>query len=674
MGQRIHKRSFRWVSAVLVAIIGFASIGVQQALAVNSVGNPDAETNLTGWNTSGSGTGVTLTRDTTVAHSGVASFKLTTPSTFSNANAVLNDSPNWVTSSPSTTCTSTAWFKGSVLGMQAKLQLRAYNGTVNVGNQTTSLIMNDTAWHQLTVTMTVAVGNSIDLNPQAYRPGGSQSIWIDDITEDCSGTPANTAPTAALSVTPSSGTAPLAVTADASASTDAENNIATYSFDFGDGSAVVGPQAGATATHTYTTAGTYTAAVTVTDSGSLTGTASQTISVGTANTAPTAALTASPNTGTAPLNVTADASGSTDPQGNIATYSFDFGDGSAVVGPQAGATATHSYTTAGSYTMTVTVLDTGGLSSTATASVTVSAAQSDPVLVAAGDIACTATSSVGSTSCHQQATAALIAGLNPSVIAPLGDSQYGNWCTAAGYTDNLGPNLSYSPNWGTYKSLIRPVPGNHEYNPSDPVTDPTCPSSGYVKGTGYFDYYNGVGVQTGAAGDRSLGYYSYNLGNWHVIVLNSEKDFTTTNSAQKTWLTNDLIAHPTGCQIAMWHRPRWSSGPHGSDGNQLYSQYIWPVLNQYGVDVVLNGHDHDYERFAPQDASGVANANGIREFVLGIGGNSHYTWGTTAANSEVRNNDTFGVFGLTLHSNSYDWQFVHEAGKTFTDSGTTACH
>jgi PKD repeat protein len=561
--------------------------------------------------------------------------------------------------------------------MQARLQLRAYNGTTNVGSQYSSLVMNDTNWHQLTVTLTVAVGNAVDLNPMAYRPAGSQSLWVDNITEDCSAAPTNTAPTAALSMTPATGNAPLNVTADASASTDTEGPISSYNFSWGDG-ATTGPQAGATATHTYSTAGTYTATVTVTDAGGLTATASKTVTVTTApptNTAPTAALSVNPTSGTAPVVVTANASASTDPENNISTYGFNFGDGVSV-GPQASSSATHTYNTAGTYTVTVTVTDAGGLTSTATQSVTVTETPpaNDPVLVAAGDIACAATSTVSSTSCRQQATASLIAGLNPSAIALLGDIQYGNWCTKAGYENNLGPNLSYSPNWGTYKNLMRPVPGNHEYNPVDTTADPTCPASGYVKGTGYFDYFNGVGVTNGAAGDRTKGYYSYNLGTWHIVVMNSEKDFTTTSSAQLAWLKTDLAANSTGCQMVMFHRPRFSSGPHGSDGNQLYAQYVWPVLTQYGVDVALAGHDHDYERFAPQDNNGVATASGVRQFVLGTGGNSHYSWGTIAANSEVRNNDTFGVTAFTLHNGSYDWQFVHEAGKTFTDSGNTACH
>ncbi|MGN6130922.1 MAG: PKD domain-containing protein [Nocardioidaceae bacterium] len=184
--------------------------------------------------------------------------------------------------------------------------------------------------------------------------------------------PAPAPPTAALTVSPTSGTAPLAVTANASGSTDPQGQTLSYAFDFGDGT-TVGPQAGATATHTYATAGTFTVKVTVTDTSGLSASATRTVTVATPTgpSAPTAALTVSPTSGTAPLAVTANASASTDPQGQTLTYAFDFGDGT-TVGPQAGATATHTYATSGTFTVKVTVTDTSGLSGSATTSVTVS--------------------------------------------------------------------------------------------------------------------------------------------------------------------------------------------------------------------------------------------------------------------------------------------------------------
>jgi parallel beta-helix repeat protein len=221
-------------------------------------------------------------------------------------------------------------------------------------------------------------GTDVEGNPRADDPA-TQNTGVGPRPYDDRGAyefqpgSASDAPVAALTVTPGTGNAPLAVTADASGSTDGDSTpIATYTFDFGDGSTVVGPQAGATATHTYTVAGAYTAMVTVTDTGGLTSTAVAQVTVSQpVDAPPNAVLSVTPTSGAAPLAVIADASGSTDGDSTpIATYTFDFGDGSPVVGPQAGATAAHTYTAPGAYTATVTVTDTGGLSSTATATAT----------------------------------------------------------------------------------------------------------------------------------------------------------------------------------------------------------------------------------------------------------------------------------------------------------------
>jgi hypothetical protein len=166
------------------------------------------------------------------------------------------------------------------------------------------------------------------------------------------------------------------------------------------------------------------------------------------------------------------------------------------------------------------------------------------------------------------------------------------------------------------------------------------------------------------------GYYSYNLGTWHIIALNSEVGYTA-SSAQVQWLRADLAANQNVCTLAYWHHPRFSSGQHG---NIARSQPFWDALYEYGADVVLNGHDHTYERFAPQNPNGQADANrGIREFVVGTGGAGLYPFPTIQPNSQVRNNTTYGVLKLTLHSTSYDWQFVPIAGQTFTDSGSSNC-
>jgi hypothetical protein len=263
-----------------------------------------------------------------------------------------------------------------------------------------------------------------------------------------------------------------------------------------------------------------------------------------------------------------------------------------------------------------------------------------PVLVGAGDIASCA-------STGDEATAALLASINGTVVT-LGDNVY----------DSGAPSEfanCFDPTWGRSKERIRPAIGNHDY---------LTPGA-----AGYFGYFGAT------AGDPTKGYYSYDVGSWHIVALNSncsQAGGCGAGSPQEQWLRTDLAAHPTACTLAYWHHPRFSSGEHGSF---VTMQPIWQTLYDAGADVVLNGHDHDYERFAPQDPTGTADpTRGIREFVVGTGGKNHYGFNAPIANSEVRNDKTFGVLKLTLHANSYDWTFVPEAGKSFSDSGSTACH
>ncbi len=265
----------------------------------------------------------------------------------------------------------------------------------------------------------------------------------------------------------------------------------------------------------------------------------------------------------------------------------------------------------------------------------------DPVLVGAGDIArC-------SNLAGAEATAKLLDGI-PGTVYTTGDNAYESG-TATEFTN------CYDPTWGRHKARTRPSPGNHEYN---------TPGA-----TGYFGYFKG------AAGDSSMGYYSYDLGEWHIISLNSMCENVggcKATSPMVTWLEQDLAANPKSCTLAYFHHPLFSSGEHG---NQTKMRPTWDALYEANADVVLNGHDHDYERFAPQTPRGAADsARGIREFVVGTGGGSHYSIVSTKPNSRVHNTDTYGVLKLTLHPTSYDWQFVREEGKSFTDSGTTSCH
>ncbi len=267
-----------------------------------------------------------------------------------------------------------------------------------------------------------------------------------------------------------------------------------------------------------------------------------------------------------------------------------------------------------------------------TALITVTSAPGPAILAGAGDIAsCDRTS--------QEATAKLLDQI-PGTVVVIGDNAY-NQGTYEEYIQ------CYDPSWGRHKARTKPAPGNHEY--------PTGSTAG---APGYFQYFGA------AAGDPAKGYYSYDLGGWHIIVLNSNL-VVTAGSPQDQWLRADLAAHPAVCTLAYWHHPLFSSGNQITPGMQP----LWQALYEYGADLVLNGHDHTYERFAPQTPTGVRDdVNGIREIVVGTGGNSLYGWaGGPIANSEVRNNTTYGVIKVTLWPTSYDWEFIPVAGGTFTD-------
>jgi hypothetical protein len=273
---------------------------------------------------------------------------------------------------------------------------------------------------------------------------------------------------------------------------------------------------------------------------------------------------------------------------------------------------------------------------------------SDPVVVAAGDMVCgTGTSSTAL--CKHAETAALTTGIAPAAALLLGDIQY-----ESGTLSDF--NTFYHPTWGVHNAIARPAPGNHEYQTSGAA--------------GYFDYYNGNGVQTGA---RSQGYYSFNVGTWHIVSLNSNCTAVGgcgAGSAQETWLRADLAANPAACTLAYWHHPRFSSGQHG---NNSITQALWQALYDHGADLILAGHDHNYERFGPQTATGVADVRGIRSFVVGTGGKELRSLSTTRANSERRDATSLGVLKLTLHPTSYDWEFVPIPGHTLVDAGSAAC-
>jgi acid phosphatase type 7 len=262
------------------------------------------------------------------------------------------------------------------------------------------------------------------------------------------------------------------------------------------------------------------------------------------------------------------------------------------------------------------------------------------VLVGAGDIA-------DCTSSGDAATAALVKSIGGTVFT-LGDNAYEDG-TAKQFSN------CYGPTWGQFKDRTRPAVGNHEYQ---------------TKGAAaYWDYFGS------AAGPRGKGWYSYDAGSWHVIVLNANCDQVGCGkgSAQERWLRADLAAHNNECTLAYWHQARFVSDT--THGNHSEVGPFWDALYDYGAELVLSGHAHVYERFAPQTPSAKADpAHGIREIIVGTGGESHYPFGSPDRNSQVRNANTFGVLKLNLNPGSYDWQFIPQKGKSFRDAGHTACH
>jgi hypothetical protein len=279
----------------------------------------------------------------------------------------------------------------------------------------------------------------------------------------------------------------------------------------------------------------------------------------------------------------------------------------------------------------------------------------DPVIAAAGDIVCDWRHHFGADieamlgGCQAAATYKLIAGRKLSAVLVLGDAQYEDGALEAFQK-------AYAKTWGKVKTITRPSPGNHEYY--------SAPSA-----AGYFTYFGK------AAGDPSRGYYSFDIGRWHVVSLNGNCSFVGgcgAGSKQETWLKADLVQHPAACTLAYWHQPRFSSGTHHSD--PTYAD-LWGDLYAAHADIALAGHDHDYERFAPQTPTGAPDPHsGIREFVVGTGGRSHSIFLKIERNSETRAGGTFGVLFLTLHPHGYDWHFTPIAGYLFADSGTGSCH
>jgi hypothetical protein len=276
-----------------------------------------------------------------------------------------------------------------------------------------------------------------------------------------------------------------------------------------------------------------------------------------------------------------------------------------------------------------------------------------PTIAAAGDIACDPGSGSynggqgTATECKQRATSDLLVAGGYAAVLGLGDLQYEDGAFSK-FT------ASYEPSWGRVKAITKPAPGNHEYQTASAA--------------GYYQYFGG------AAGDPAKGYYSFDVGSWHVIALNSNCSAVGgcgAGSPQEQWLRSDLAGRTNTCTLVYWHHPLFSSGEHGSDST--YTAF-WQALYDANADVVLVGHDHNYERFAPQNPTGGLDlARGIREFVVGTGGKNLRTFPTVRPNSEARDVTSFGILELTLGASRYDWRFVPAVGS-FTDSGSASCH
>jgi hypothetical protein len=257
------------------------------------------------------------------------------------------------------------------------------------------------------------------------------------------------------------------------------------------------------------------------------------------------------------------------------------------------------------------------------------------VLVGAGDIGDCATRGSGLT--------AQLLDRTSGTVFTAGDNAYPSG-TAANYRD------CYDPTWGRHRGRTRPSPGNHEYEVSG--------------GAAYFQYFGD------RAGPPGFGYYSYSLGAWHVLSLNSEVGIDA-GSAQMAWLRTELASNQALCEVAYFHKPLFSSGMHGDQRQMLE---IWRTLYEFGVDIVVAAHDHNYERFAPQDPTGRFDTDrGIRQFVVGTGGTTLRPLGAARPNSEVHGT-SWGVLVLTLSDSSYRWEFVPAEPGGFQDGGTGQCH
>lgn len=274
------------------------------------------------------------------------------------------------------------------------------------------------------------------------------------------------------------------------------------------------------------------------------------------------------------------------------------------------------------------------------------------VVVATGDMVCGGPPATPR-ECLHGVTAGLAAALSPQAVLVLGDLQYeqGELANFQAY---------YHPTWGALKSITYPVPGNHEYETP--------------RASGYFDYFNGMGVDSGRAGHRDRGWYAFTLGAWHVIALNSncpQAGGCGAGSPQEQWLRATLAANTAKCTLAYWHHPRFSAA--GASDTSVTA--LWKALEDDAADLILTAHTHNYERYAPLTSVGaVDGARGIPSFIVGTGGRSVHMTPRTQVGLQAIDGRTFGVLRLVLKDGGFDWEFRSEPGSTFTDAGSASCH
>jgi PKD repeat protein len=482
----------------------------------------------------------------------------------------------------------------------------------------------------------------------AYTVNGVYNVTL--VVTDGAGTPSAPATTTATINRP-----PIAVFYNApyfgqeaqstkfsnSGSKDPDGGTITFDYDFGDGTP---HNLTSSPSHRYVQDGVYTVKLVVTDAMGATATATTTATISNLP----AAVTMSGPTTAFPVDYPFSVSVAFVDPGKLDTHraSIDWGDGSSVpnarLSETSGAGTTgdmHKYAVPGNYTVSIEVTDDAGAETTASLPLTVTSPTSRQVLVGAGDIAkCT---SVGDTQ-----TATLLDQVAGWVMA-IGDNAYPN-----GTAEDFANCYDAVESWGRSKGRTHPVAGNHDYYTAGAIP--------------YYDYF---GAQ---AGPRDLGYYSYDLGAWHIVVVNSSLDVAV-GSVQEKWLRADLAATRQSCSLVMLHHPLFSSGPTGGSSKM---KPVYQAAYDLNVDLIITAHEHVYERFKPQDANGVVdNVRGIREFIIGTGGEGNSSKDITPLpNSDARyGGTTFGVIKLTLDPGSYSWDYLPVKG-TFVDTGTGTCH